>query len=67
MRGALTLTVLLTVVVTVTVEDEESVIFDENEGSDVALSHDDTLGVPVTIEETVLSFDVDDDVVADDE
>ena len=63
MRGALTLTVLLTVVVTVAEEDEETVIFDENESIDVELSHADTLGVTVTIEETVLSFDMDDDVV----
>jgi hypothetical protein len=67
MRGALTLTVLLTVVVAVTEEDDESVIFDENESIEVELSHDDTLGVLVTIEETVLSFDMDDDVVADEE
>ena len=63
MRGALTLTVLLTVVVVVAEEDDETVTFDENESSDVELSHDDALGVPVTKEETVLSLDGDGVVV----
>ncbi len=59
----LKLIVLLTVGVAIAEEDEETVICGENESSDVELSHDDTLDVLVTIEETVLSFVVDDDVV----
>ena len=63
----LKLIVLLTVVVAVAEGDKETVIVDENESSEVELSHDDTLDVLVTIEETVLSFDMDGDVVADEE
>ena len=59
----LKLTVLLTVVVAEAEEDEETDICGENESSEVELSHADTLGVTVTLEETVLSFDMDDDVV----
>lgn len=40
--------------VAVAEEDEETVIFDENESIEVELSHVDALGVTVTIGETVL-------------
>jgi hypothetical protein len=60
----LKLIVLLTVGVAIAEGDKETVIVDENESIEVELSHADTLGVTVTIEETVLSFDVDGDVVA---
>jgi hypothetical protein len=63
-KRALGLVVIVSVVVAVTEEEDENVLFGENESREVELSHDDTLGVTVTMVETVFSLEGEGDVVA---